>query len=132
MPIADIMTRKLITIAPDLAISELQPMFRQFDIHHLLVVEEGRLVGVVSDRDVLRNVSPFVHTLAEDKKDSFTLTRKAHQIMSTQLVTVESTAGIRSACERLLNGGVSLLPIVDNGKLVGVVSWKDLLRYFIR
>lgn len=132
MPIADIMTRKLITISPDLAISELQPMFKQFRVHHLLVMEEGRLVGVVSDRDVLRNVSPFVHTTAEDKKDSFTLTRKAHQIMSTQLVTVESTMGIRDACERLLNGGVSLLPIEENGKLVGVVSWRDMLRYFIR
>lgn len=132
MPIADIMTRKLVTVSPSLSIGELQPMFHQFHIHHLLVVEDDRLVGVISDRDVLRNISPFVHTAAEEKKDSFTLTRKAHQIMSTQLVTVESKMGIRDACELLLQGGVSLLPVVDNGKLVGVVSWKDILRYFIQ
>lgn len=132
MPIADIMTRKLITVSPELSIGELQPMFKQFHIHHLLVVEDGRLVGVISDRDVLRNVSPFVHTSAEEKKDSFTLTRKAHQIMSTKLVTVESKMGIRDACDQLLKGGVSLLPVVDHGKLVGVVSWKDILRYFIQ
>lgn len=132
MPIADIMTRKLITVSPELSIGELQPMFKQFHIHHLLVVEDRRLVGVISDRDVLRNVSPFVHTSAEEKKDSFTLTRKAHQIMSTKLVTVESKMGIRDACDQLLKGGVSLLPVVDHGKLVGVVSWKDILRYFIQ
>lgn len=132
MPIADIMTRKLITVSPELSIGELQPMFKQFHIHHLLVVEDRRLVGVISDRDVLRNVSPFVHTSAEEKKDSFTLTRKAHQIMSTKLVTVESKMGIRDACDHLLKGGVSLLPVVDHGKLVGVVSWKDILRYFIQ
>jgi len=132
MPIADIMTRKLITISPELSIGEIQPMFRQFHIHHLLVVEDARLVGVISDRDVLRNVSPFVNTAAEDKKDSFTLTRKARQIMSTGLVTVESKMGIRDACDLLLKNKVSLLPVVDEGKLVGVVSWKDILRYFIQ
>jgi len=132
MPIADIMTRKLITISPELSIGEIQPMFQQFNIHHLLVVEDARLVGVISDRDVLRNISPFVNTAAEDKKDSFTLTRKARQIMSTGLVTVESKMGIRDACDLLLKNKVSLLPVVDEGKLVGVVSWKDILRYFIQ
>lgn len=132
MPVADIMTRKLITIVPDLSIGEIQPMFSQFRIHHLLVVESGHLVGVISDRDVLRNVSPFAHTNAADKKDEFTLTRKAHQIMTKNLVTVSSNTGIRDACDVMLRGGVSLLPVVDHGKLVGVLSWKDILRYFIQ
>ncbi len=132
MAIADIMTRKLITVSPDLSIGELQPMFKQFHIHHLLVVEDGRLLGVISDRDILRNISPFVHTTAEEKKDSFTLTRKAHQIMSTQLVTAAPTLGIREACSQLLKSGVNILPIVENDKLVGVVSWRDILRYFIQ
>lgn len=132
MPVADIMTRRLITVSPDLSIGELQPMFKQFRIHHLLVVEDSQLLGVISDRDVLRNISPFANTSAADKKDAFTLTRRAHQIMSTQLITVESKTGIRDACETLLKGQVSLLPVVDDGKLVGVVSWKDILRYFIQ
>lgn len=132
MPVADIMTRKLITVAPELSIGEIQPMFKRYGIHHLLVVEDTVLVGVISDRDVLRNISPFVNTTAADKKDEFTLTRKAHQIMTTELVTVDSKSGIRDACETLLKGGVSLLPVVDQGKLVGVLSWKDILRYFIQ
>lgn len=132
MPVADIMTRKLISVAPDLSIGELQPMFNQFHIHHLLVVEEGHLVGVISDRDVLRNVSPFAHTAAAERKDDFTLTRKAHQIMSKNLATVSSQMGIRDACDVMLRSGVSLLPVVDHGKLVGVLSWRDILRYFIQ
>ncbi len=132
MPVADIMTRKLITVSPELSIGEIRPMFDQYQIHHLLVVEDGKLVGLISDRDVLRNISPFVNTTAEDEKDSFTLTRKARQIMTTKLVTVESNEGIRDACNRLLQSKVSLLPVVDEGKLVGVVSWKDVLRHFIQ
>ncbi|MCR6651847.1 MAG: CBS domain-containing protein [Cellvibrionaceae bacterium] len=81
---------------------------------------------------MLRNVSPFVHTSAEDKKDSFTLTRKARQIMTTDVVTVESKLGIRDACELLLQKKVGLLPVVDGDKLVGVVSWRDILSYFIQ
>jgi len=131
MPVADIMTRQVITISPELSIGEIRPMFNRFQIHHLLVVEDGKLVGLISDRDVLRAISPFVDTSAEDQKDSFTLTRKARQIMATQLLTVESQEGIRDACNRLLEGKVSLLPVVDKGKLVGVVSWKDVLRHFI-
>jgi len=132
MPVADIMTRKLITIAPDISLGEIQPMFSHFRIHHLLVMEDGLLVGVISDRDVLRNVSPFAHTNAAEKKDDFTLTRKAHQVMSKDLITVSSKTGIRDACEVMLKGGVSLLPVVDHGNLVGVLSWKDILRYFIQ
>lgn len=132
MPVADIMTRKLITVSPELSIGEIRFMFHQFQIHHLLVVEDGKLVGLISDRDVLRNISPFVDTTAEDQKDTFTLTRKAHQIMTTKLVTVESKEGIRDACNRILQSKVSLLPVVDEGKLVGVVSWRDMLRHFIQ
>lgn len=132
MPVAEIMTRKLITVSPELSIAEIQPMFTQFHLHHLLVVEEGKLLGIISDRDVLRNVSPFVHTSAEDKKDSFTLTRKARQIMTTDVVTVESKLGIRDACELLLQKKVGLLPVMDGDKLVGVVSWRDILSYFIQ
>ncbi len=132
MPVGDIMTRKLITVAPHLSIGELQPMFKRFAIHHLLVVADGQLVGIISDRDVLRNISPFASTTAADPKDEFTLTRKAHQIMSTHLVTVEPTTGIRDACDTMLKGGVSLLPVLERGRLVGVLSWKDILRYFIQ
>jgi acetoin utilization protein AcuB len=132
MPVSDIMTRKLITVAPDISIGELHPMFKQFGIHHLLVVEDGQLVGMISDRDVLRNISPFAYTAAAEKKDQFTLTRKAHQIMTKNLITVGPNSGIRDACDVMLRGNVSLLPVVDHGKLVGVLSWKDILGYFIQ
>jgi acetoin utilization protein AcuB len=131
MPVADIMTRKLITVPPDLSIGELQPLFKQHRIHHLLVVENNKLLGVISDRDVLRSISPFARTSAADEKDNYTLSRKAHQIMSKKIISVSSDMNLRDACARLLDNGVSLLPVIDNKKLVGVLSWKDILRYFL-
>lgn len=132
MPISDIMTTKLITIAPTATIAEIEPMFKQHRIHHLLVVSEQGLLGIVSDRDVLRNLSPFANTSAQDDKDAFLLNRKAQQIMSKRLVAIHPDAGIREACKVLLDNRVSLLPVVGDKKLVGVVSWKDILRYFVQ
>ena len=131
MPISDIMTTTLVTVGPEQTVGELEPLFRQHGIHHLLVVDEGKLLGVISDRDVLRNLSPFVNTTAEDDKDAFLLGRKAHQIMRKQLVTIEPSAGIREACQVILEGKVSLLPVTENNTLVGVVSWKDILGFFL-
>lgn len=132
MPVADIMTRKLVAVAPQRAVGDLQPLFTLHRIHHLLVVEEGKLLGIISDRDVLRSISPFANTPAAEQKDSFTLSRKAHQIMNKNVVSVNSTASIRDACATLLDNGKSLLPVIDDGKLVGVLSWKDILRHFLR
>lgn len=132
MPVADIMTRKLITVAPHLTVGELQPLFKRHRLHHLLVVEDHKLLGIVSDRDVLRNISPFAHTAAAEKKDTFTLSRKAEQIMNKNIISVGPQAGIREACAILLDNGVSLLPVIDSSGLIGVISWKDILRHFIR
>ena len=122
MPVADIMTCNLITIAPHLTVGEIQPLFKQHRIHHLLVVENHTLVGIISDRDVLRNISPFARTAAADGKDTFTLSRKAHQIMTTNIISVSPQSGIRDACATLLDNRVSLLPVLEEGELVDVLS----------
>lgn len=132
MPVADIMTRRLITVSPQTPVGDLQPLFKTHRIHHLLVVEDHQLLGIVSDRDVLRNISPFAHTSAADKKDAFTLSRKAEQIMNKKIVSVGPQAGIREACATLLDNDVSLLPVIDSSGLIGVLSWKDVLRHFLR
>ncbi len=132
MPISDIMTRKLVTVSPSDTLRTLQPLFKQYGIHHLLVVEENKLLGVISDRDVLRNLSPFVNTAAQDEKDDFLLNRQAHQIMAKRIISITPEAGIRDACEVLLDKRVSLLPVIKDGHLQGVVSWKDILRHFLK
>jgi len=59
MPISDIMTTTLITVGPAQVVGELQPLFIEHRIHHLLVVNEGELLGIVSDRDALKKPKPI-------------------------------------------------------------------------
>jgi acetoin utilization protein AcuB len=84
---------------------------------------------VISDRDLLRALSPYVGTLSETTRDSATLKKRAHQIMTRSPVTLRADASLADAVQLLLDRRVSCIPIVDEGfRAVGIVSWRDILR----
>ncbi|MGA3124120.1 MAG: CBS domain-containing protein [Polyangiaceae bacterium] len=129
MTIADIMSTRVVTVGPDQDLLAVRNLFAAHRFHHLLVVEQGRLVGVISDRDLLRAMSPFVDTLAERPQDLATLRRKVHQIMSRNLVVAKRSDSAKDAAASMLAHAVSCLPVVTHdGRIEGIVSWKDLLR----
>ncbi|MBI4595198.1 MAG: CBS domain-containing protein [Candidatus Tectomicrobia bacterium] len=128
MNIDQIMTRKTITVGMDDDVRKVKDLFEKHRFHHLLVIEQGRLVGVISDRDLLRNVSPFIGKLSERSQDMSTLNRRVHQIMRRKLVTISSTMKVEEAAQVMLEQRVSCLPVVmADGHVVGVVTWRDLL-----
>ncbi len=88
MHIRDIMTTRVATVSMDDRLSVIKDIFEQAHFRHLLVLEEGELVGVISDRDLFRAISPYLDSEAEMSRDTETLTKRAHQIMSRQPVTI--------------------------------------------
>jgi acetoin utilization protein AcuB len=132
MTVADIMTRKLVVVNLDTKVGELRELFQQHHFHHLLVVEGDLVVGVVSDRDLLKNVSPFVgSTFNERTQDVALLNRRVHQIMSRKPITTSPSTSLEEAARIMLDHDVTCLPIVDEQQHpVGIVSEKDLLRAF--
>ena len=128
MHIRDIMTTRVATVSMDDRLSVIKDIFEQAHFRHLLVVEEEVLVGVISDRDLLRAISPYLDTDAEMNRDTETLNRRAHQIMSRQPITISPERSLQEAASIMLEQHVSCLPVLENGALVGIVSWKDLLR----
>lgn len=132
MNVADVMSRRLITVGLDETLTQVQALFSDHRCHHVLVVDRGHLRGVISDRDVLQRVSCFAGTLAEQRRDEETLAVKAHQLMSRQIVTATEEMSVDDAARILLERGISCLPIVAaNGRLAGVLTWRDLLRALV-
>ena len=132
MSVAKIMTRKVLRIGMDDTLETMHEIFQKHKFHHLLVVEEDELVGVISDRDLLKEVSPFLNTLSEDYRDKQTLRKKAHQIMTRKAISVDGSTTIEDAAKILLKKNISCLPILTpEGKIQGILSWKDLLRFFV-
>ena len=129
MNVSQIMTGPAIAIGMDDSLAEVRRLFERHGFHHLLVVERRKLVGVVSDRDLLRNVSPFIEKPAERTQDLATLKRRVHQIMTRELVAVTADTCVEAAAEVMLERHVSCLPVVgDDGHPLGIVTWRDMLR----
>ncbi|MGR3293648.1 MAG: CBS domain-containing protein [Candidatus Scalindua sp.] len=129
MKVEEIMSKKLVTIKMDDSLKAVKVIFDNAGIHHLLVVESGNLHGVISDRDLLKALSPNIGTLAETNRDTITLNKRVHQIMTSELVTLTPDADISEAIEIFNNHDFSCIPVVDdNDKPVGIISWRDIIK----
>jgi len=129
MIVNEIMTTKVITIEMDATLGQIQKIFEKHKFHHLLIVEDGELIGIISDRDVLKEISPHVNTISEDSRARQTLKKKAHQIMSRKLITVESDTLVDDAASIMFKKNISCLPVVSpSGNIDGILSWKDILK----
>jgi len=129
MSVKKIMSAVIVTVEMDDSLGMIKEIFDNAIFHHLLVVESNRLVGVISDRDLLKSLSPSVGTISETTRDAADLNKKAHQIMSRNLITLNPSAGIYDAINIFNNQRVSCIPIInEENKPVGIISWRDILK----
>ena len=117
MMVRDVMTRGAVTIAPDTPCHETRRLMDEQRVRHLPVMADGRLVGIVSDRDVRSAAS--------------TPSMVAGKMMTADPVTITSETRIEHAARVMLDGRFGALPVVD-GNLVGIVTYTDLLRAFVQ
>lgn len=123
------MTKKIVTIELDDSLAMVREIFDNLKFHHLLVVESNKLVGVVSDRDLLKALSPNLGSISATSKDEATLNKRVHQIMTSKLVTLQPDAEISDAVNLFNTHRISCIPVVDNEFMpLGIVSWRDILR----
>jgi acetoin utilization protein AcuB len=111
MRIQDVMSKNVVSVAPTTEIAVARERLRTDEIDHLVVVEEKRVVGVVAGRDVVR--------VRDD--------RPVAEIMSQPVATIAPTATLRHAAGVMRGRAVGCLPVVDEGRLVGIVTTSDLL-----
>ena len=131
MTIDTIMTRHAMSVSMDDDLGKIHHIFSSCQFHHLLVTgDDHTLVGIISDRDLLRAISPYVRDDFACAKDLVRLNRKAHQIMSTHPIVVSSGTPVAEAVDLLVGNDLSCLPVVNSwGAAIGVVSWRDILRH---
>ena len=129
MSVASIMSKPVVTVGMDDSLSLVKEIFDIRGFHHLLVVDSGKLLGVISDRDLLRNLSPNIGTAAETCRDAATLNKKVHQIMTRKPITLGPEARIYDAVDLFNSHRISCIPIVDARlRPVGIVSWRDIME----
>ncbi|MGQ9542583.1 MAG: CBS domain-containing protein [Candidatus Bathyarchaeia archaeon] len=107
------------TVRPNSTILEAVRKMNKFDIGSVVVVEGDRPVGIITERDILRRVLEV--TLAPEAL-------KAKEIMSSPLVTISDHATIEEAARMMANRNIKKLPVVHDGKLIGIVTTTDIVR----
>jgi acetoin utilization protein AcuB len=133
MTLDTIMTRHVVTVNMDTELRAIRTLFEQYKFHHVVVTEKCRVVGLISDRDLLKNISPFIGQASERTMDLASLRRKAHQVMTRALVSAQPTTPIGDAAIMMINNKISCLPVLDeHGACVGIITMRDLLRWSLR
>ena len=123
------MSQSLTTIKMDDSLGHIQKLFNHSPFHHLLVVSNQKLVGIISDRDLFKALSPNLGTGHENTKDLACLRKKAHQIMARHPITLLASDKVQEAIKIFNAHSISCIPITDKeGKPIGMLSWRDILR----
>lgn len=131
-PISTIMTKNVITLSykDDLETAEL--VFKKNKIRHIPVVNKATIVGMLSYTDLLR--ISFADAVDEYESDVDSVVYNMfsiEQVMAKNLVSVSSDTSVKAVAQILAVKEFHALPVVDNNKLVGIVTTTDLINYLI-
>ena len=122
------MSCPLITIAPEAELWEARATMRAHHIHHLLVEDRGRIVGIMSDRDIAHRLAPAGREMLSRHEEE-ALRRRVLRVATFRMVTIPASALIEEAAAMLMEREVSALPVRhEDGRVIGIVTSVDLLR----
>jgi signal-transduction protein with cAMP-binding, CBS, and nucleotidyltransferase domain len=124
MPIKDLMTKSLCLCQPDASISHVAHLMKKFDVGSVLVVENDKPVGIVTDRDIV------IECVADGKDCSGV---KVSEMMTSEIETMSEEAGVQDLLHCMRDQKVRRVPIVnEQGKPVGILSTDDLITLFAK
>jgi CBS domain-containing protein len=118
--VEDWMSKNIIAIDPDVHMHKIKEMFEEFEVHHLLVVKGGTLLGIISTHDLLKCYSEsgeiFGGTLAKD-------------IMTSNPLSIDTSDSVGLAADIILANKFHALPVLDGDDLVGIITSHDLIKF---
>jgi CBS domain-containing protein len=120
-PLAVMMTRQIKTINSTASLCDAAKMMREIRVGALFVEESGNYIGVISETDLVRR------GMAQGKDPRI---EKVQTSMSSPIISIEIDSPASDASDLMSEKGIRHLAITDSGKIVGVVSVRDLLRYY--
>ncbi|MBS7321759.1 MAG: CBS domain-containing protein [Myroides sp.] len=133
IPVKQIMSKQLVTLTEKNSLYDAEKLFKKHKIRHLPVVEDHKLVGVLSYSDLLKISYADVTEGEEDVEavvyDMFSIV----QVMAKAPVTVTTETPLKEVIQQLIQQTFHSLPVIEeNGDLVGIVTTTDLLEYFLK
>ncbi len=120
-PLAVMMKRNPRSISPEATLAEAAVMMRDTRVGAILVAERDAFVGIVSETDLVRKAMAGQLTAAQTK---------VRAVMSSPVITIEQDRSAHDASDLMAEKGIRHLAVTEEGRIVGIVTVRDLLRYF--
>ena len=118
--VESIMSRDVLSVPPDTTVAAAAKSMSGGRVGAVVVLEDNQLRGILTERDVLRAV-------AEGRVETSTVA----QLMTPQPETIDPTESTGTAATLMIHGGFRHLPVVDEGRVIGIVSIRDLMRFVL-
>jgi acetoin utilization protein AcuB len=127
MLVKDIMTKQVIAIGPEMPIGDVHALMEQRNIRHFPIVESDKLLGIVSDRDIRT-----VGSQHPQAKPHVTLKDPVAKIMVSPVITAHPLDPIEESAKVLRERKIGAMPVVEDDKLVGIVTGIDFLEALVK
>jgi predicted transcriptional regulator len=128
--VRDIMSEQIVTISSDDSLSTVEDIMTLGGVRHMPVVRGGQLVGVVSERDLLRASLSNLSSFGSEQRRAFLQVVEIKRVMSTPPVVIHPDASLEEAALLMAERKIGCLPVLEQGRLIGLLTETDVLRYF--
>ena len=128
MKVSDRMTREVATLEEGQSLREALNLQQLHRIRHIPVVADGRVVGILTDRDIKRASPSLLSGIDQKQYDELLETIRVGQIMTRNPHTVTPATPLKHVAEILIDRKFGALPVIENNLLVGIITEIDLLR----
>ncbi|MFQ5842873.1 MAG: CBS domain-containing protein [Thermodesulfobacteriota bacterium] len=131
MKVKDIMVKDVATLRLNDELSLADDIMELGRIRHLPVVEEGQLVGIISERDLFKASLASALGYGAKAKREFMKAVAVKEVMVDKVITISPEASVEEAGKVMLEKKIGCLPVVEEGNLIGLITETDVLRYYV-
>ncbi len=122
LPVKEIMNPNVVSVGSDATLIEVSELMKKHKIGSVVIVEEDKVIGIVTERDFATKII----------LESHLPNTKVSAVMSTPVIHVESNQSVSDIIEIMANKEIRKVPVIDEGKIVGMVSGTEFLRLFVQ
>jgi CBS domain-containing protein len=127
--VREIMMGSPVTLKPDDSLQLASELISLGRLRHIPIVDNGKLLGVVSERDLMGRAADRILNLKNRSRSALLKSVMIKEVMQRRVLTVEPDTPIREAAHLMAEKKIGCLPVLSDGSLVGLVTTTDILRY---
>jgi acetoin utilization protein AcuB len=125
------MSHKVISVPPEMSIPEALALFKKHHIHRAPVMKEGKMVGFITESDLLNASPSTVSTLSVWEMNYLMSKVPVKQVMTKKVITVEVGTPVEDAAHMMVDAKIGGMPVTKEGKVVGIITETDLFKVFM-